>query len=332
MSNVTELEPADQEEGGPRQSFWAHLEDLRRAIIRSCIAVGLALVVCMAFTPKLVTLLEYPIRRISLFERPHPTVSFKIGDTELGPYVVSPQQFAGLPPGKSPHVVFQVGTAVVGQQQVATLKMLPPTSDATAGPLQVRLHNFSPAEGFLVAFHVALYGALVVSAPFWIFFMASFIMPALHRREKQALYPWVGWSIFLFIAGVLATYFILLPVALRASVAYSNLLGFEGLDWRAEDYISFVTHFLLGMGLGFQFPIVVLFLVKLGIVTSKQLAHYRRHVCVLSFILGALLTTPEVITQIAMAVPLYLLYEACIWIAWYWERKKRKAALANAVE
>ncbi len=330
MSNVTQLEPAD--EGGPRQSFWAHLEDLRKAIIRSSIAIGLALVLCLAFTHKIVGILEYPLRRIDMFEKPRPSVTFQIGDTKLGPYAVSPDQFAGLPPGQAPHVVFQIGTAMVGQEQVATLKMLPPSKDDTAGPLQVRLHNFGPAEGFLIAFHVALYAALIASAPFWIYFMGSFIMPALHQQERHAIFPWLGWSLVLFLAGVLATYFVLLPVALRASVVYSNLLGFEGLDWRAEDYISFVTHFLFGMGLGFQFPIVVLFLVKLGILTYQQLAKYRRHVCVLSFILGALLTTPEVITQIAMAVPLYLLYEICIWIAWYWERKKRKAALANAVE
>jgi sec-independent protein translocase protein TatC len=125
--------------------------------------------------------------------------------------------------------------------------------------------------------------------------------------------------------GVLSTYFVLLPVALRASVMYSNWLGFEGLDWRADDYISFVTRFIVGMGLGFQFPIVVLLLVKIGVLTYEQLAHYRRHVIVVSFILGALLTTPEVITQVAMALPLCILYEICIWIAWYWERKKRRA-------
>jgi sec-independent protein translocase protein TatC len=79
------------------------------------------------------------------------------------------------------------------------------------------------------------------------------------------------------------------------------------------------------MGLGFQFPIVVLFLVKTGVLTHRDLAKYRRHVIVLSFILGAVLTTPEVITQVAMAVPLYILYEACIWIAWYWDWKKRRA-------
>jgi sec-independent protein translocase protein TatC len=330
MSNVTPLE-IPEDSGGPRQSFWAHLDDLRKALIRSCIAIGLALVVCLVFTHKLVGILEYPLRRIDLFEKPRPTVAFRIGEAQFGPYPVSREQFSGLPPGDAPQVVFQVGTAVVGQEQVATLKLLPQAAP-TAGPLQVRLHNFGPAEGFMVAFHVALYGALIVSAPFWIYFMAGFIMPALHRREKQALLPWAFWSFVLFLFGVLSTYFVLLPIALRASVEYSNLLGFEGLDWRAEDYISFVTHFIFGMGLGFQFPIVVLFLVKLGVLTHRQLAKYRRHVCVLSFILGALLTTPEVITQVAMAVPLYLLYEICIWIAWYWERRKRKAEAAGAIE
>jgi sec-independent protein translocase protein TatC len=75
----------------------------------------------------------------------------------------------------------------------------------------------------------------------------------------------------------------------------------------------------------------VLFLVKIGLVTHKQLTHFRRHVIVLSLILGAVLTTPEIITQVAMAVPLYLLYEICIWIAWYWERKKRRADAAAGI-
>jgi sec-independent protein translocase protein TatC len=189
----------------------------------------------------------------------------------------------------------------------------------------VKLHNFAPAEAFFIAFHVSLYAALIVSSPFWIFFLGQFFLPALKIRERQVFFTWVGWSVALLLAGVLLTYFFLLPLALRASMEYSELLGFSALDWRADDYIGFVTKFILGMGLGFQFPIVVLLLVKLGIVTHQHLSRYRRHVIVLSFILGAVLTTPEVITQVAMAVPLCVLYEACIWIAWYWDRKKRRA-------
>jgi sec-independent protein translocase protein TatC len=316
----------DPTDSTQKKSFWEHFEDLRKAIIRSAIAVGLALVVCLLFADKLVKVLEYPLQRIDRFEKPHPTVSFQIGSTKLGPYAVTRDQFAGLPAGEAaPHAVFQVGVMQVGQEQVATLKLLPPTAESGMSNLRVRLHNFGPAEGFFIAFHVSFYAALIVAAPFWMYFLGSFIMPALNVRERQAVFPWVGWSFLLFIIGVLGTYFVLLPISLRASVAYSDLLGFDGYDWRADDYISFVTHFILGMGLGFQFPIIVLFLVKIGVVTHQQLAHYRRHVFVLSFILGAVLTTPEVITQIAMAVPLYLLYEICIWIAWYWERKKRRS-------
>ncbi len=320
------IELAPEAEPGDRKSFWAHLSDLRTAIIRSGIALGLALLLCLFVADKIVAILEWPLRRIDLFEKPKPTITLQLGSAKLGPYEVTREQFAGLPPGAAPHAVFQIGSTTIGGEQVATLKLLPQATEAAGeSTLQVRLHNIGPAEGFFIAFNVAFYAALVIAAPFWIYYLGGFILPALNKRERQAIFPWLGWSVVLFFTGVATTYFFLLPVALRASVMYSNMLGFEALDWRANDYISFVTHFIFGMGLGFQFPIVVLFLVKIGVLTYKDLAKYRRHVCVLSFILGAILTTPEVITQVAMAIPLYLLYEACILVAWYWDWKKRRA-------
>ena len=119
-----------------------------------------------------------------------------------------------------------------------------------------------------------------------------------------------------------------MPVALTASVQYAEWLGFTANQWRAEDYVGFVCKFLLGMGLGFELPVVVLTLVKIGVLNYRLLAAGRRYVIVISAVLGAILTTPEVITQILMAVPLYMLYEICVWVAWYWERqdKKREAA------
>jgi sec-independent protein translocase protein TatC len=323
MAEELQTLPADADDLGPKKSFWGHLADLRKALIRSMIAIGIALVACLFLSPWIVGVLEYPLSRMHMFEAARPTVTIQIGDTKLGPFQVTREQFPGLPPGDHPNVVFHVGTAPMGKAQVATLTMEPIAS--SDNPVEVRLHNLSPAEAFMVAFHVALYAALAVSSPFWIFFMGGFILPALNLKERSVIFSWLGWSVFLFLAGVLSTYFVLLPVALRASVKYSELLGFSAQDWRATEYIGFVCKFIFGMGLGFQFPLVVLFLVKIGVLTHAHLAKYRRHVVVLSLILGALLTTPEVVTQVAMAVPLYILYEACIWIAWYWERKKRKA-------
>ncbi|HSH92762.1 MAG TPA: twin-arginine translocase subunit TatC [Roseimicrobium sp.] len=310
---------------GSHKSFWAHLDDLRSALVKSAMAVGVGLVLCLCLGDRLVSILEYPLHRMDMFEKPHPSVAFQLGDTRLGPYPVTAEQFPGIAEGKDPRVLFHVGTAVVNGQQVVTLTP-DPTPPAAGDNVRVKLHNFSPTEAFFVAFHVAIYGGLVVSAPFWVFFMGQFILPALNIREKRMLGVWLGWGTALFLTGVLLTYFLLLPVALRASIEYSRLMGFEAYDWKADDYISFVTKFIFGMGLGFQLPVIVLLLVKMGMLTHHQLARYRRHMIVLCLVLGALLTTPEVITQVAMAVPLYILYEASIWIAWYWDWKKRKAA------
>ena len=87
------------------------------------------------------------------------------------------------------------------------------------------------------------------------------------------------------------------------------------------------------MGLGFELPVVILVLAKIGIVNYQMLSRGRRYVIVINFILGAVLTTPEMITQILMAIPLQILYEITVWITWYWERKERKrqAALESAV-
>ena len=108
------------------------------------------------------------------------------------------------------------------------------------------------------------------------------------------------------------------------------------MQWRAEDYISFVCKFLLGMGLGFELPVVILTLVKIGVLDYAMLSKARRYMIVINLILGAVLTTPEPITQIVMFVPLQGLYELTVWIAWYWDqpdraRARRKLLLALLV-
>lgn len=327
MTDSAQL-PTDPEDTGPRKSFWEHLGDLRNALLKSATAVGLGLIVCLFLGQQMVALLEYPLRRMDIFDTPQPTVTLRIGANDLGPYPVTREQFPGLPEGPAPHAIYQLGMAKVGDRQIATLDLLSATEGG--GSLSIQLHNLSPSEAFFVAFRLALYGAVIVSAPFWLYFMGQFFLPALNVKERGMLFAWMSWGIVLFCAGVSLTYFVLLPVALRASVEYSHLLGFDAHFWRADEYIGFVSKFIVGMGVGFQFPIVVLILVKLGLVTHRQLAHYRRHVVVLCLILGAVLTTPEVFTQVAMAVPLYVLYEACIWIAWYWDWKKRRAGTVTA--
>ena len=172
----------------------------------------------------------------------------------------------------------------------------------------------------------------MLASPFIFYYIAHFVFPALKMREKKYIYRGLAFGGGLFALGVCFCYFILMPIALAASVQYAEWLGFTANQWRAEDYVGFVCKFMLGMGIGFELPVVVLTLVKIGVLNYRMLAKGRRYVIVISFVLGAVLTTPEVITQILMAVPLYTLYEICVWVAWYWERqdKKREAAAAAA--
>ena len=206
-------------------------------------------------------------------------------------------------------------------------------SEATPPPQEspIDIVSLGRPRAFVVATKIAFYGGLIVSSPFIFYFVAQFVFPALRMREKKYVYGGLVFGAGLFLLGVCFCYFLMMPLTLALSAQYAEWFGFKANQWRAEDYIGFVCKFMLGMGLGFEMPVVLLTLVKMGILNYRMLAGARRYVIVISFVLGAILTTPEVITQVLMAVPLLLLYEISIWIAWYWERRDRKRAEAEGI-
>jgi sec-independent protein translocase protein TatC len=203
-------------------------------------------------------------------------------------------------------------------------------SDSTeAERLAIPIVSLGPAAAFIVAVQVAMYAGILIASPFILYFVASFVFPALKFKERKYVYRGLFFGIGLFAAGVAFCYFVLMPFALRASVTYTQWLGFSVQQWRAEDFISFVSKFMLGMGLGFEMPVVLLVLVRIGILNYSILSKARRYVIIINFILGALLTTPEILTQMLMALPLQVLYEVTVWIAWYWERQDKKRLAAE---
>lgn len=194
--------------------------------------------------------------------------------------------------------------------------------------MNTTISALGPAKAFLIGFHVAIYAGIALASPFVFFFIGQFVLPALKIREKKYLYRGLCFAVPLFLSGVCFCYFILMPAALAASQIYSDWFGFSSNIWDAGDYISFVCKFMLGMGIGFELPVVLLVLVKIGLLSYSTLAKARPYMIVINLILGAVLTTPEVFTQILMAVPLQLLFEISVWIAWYWERQERKRQAA----
>jgi sec-independent protein translocase protein TatC len=319
---------AEQQEGGPVKSFLEHLEDLRWVLIKGGAAAAVAMLVCLLAGNYVVRILEWPLHRAPVrFSTRTQTVSLAFGTNQLASFQIGRQDALRPLVGTNPVVRLQMVPVQVETNLLLALQVQPEARSKQRLPIQII--NLSPAGSFIVATKVAFYAGLVLAAPFILYFIADFVFPALRFRERKYVYRGLFFGGGLFMAGISFCYFVLLPVALSASVQYAEWLGFSAYQWRAEDYIGFVCKFMLGMGLGFELPVVVLTLVKIGLLNYQTLSGARRYVIVIVFILGAVLTTPEVITQVLMAIPLWILYELTVLIAWYWERQEKKQAQAT---
>jgi len=203
--------------------------------------------------------------------------------------------------------------------------------------MQAPLHDIDPQVGALkalgitdsivISFRLAFYAGIVIAFPLLLYFLAEFVLPALNAVEKRFLFPAIAGSFGLFLLGVLVCYFWLLPKTILFFFRDTRSLGWTP-TWTVQEYYSFVTKFVLGFGLAFELPVVVLALVYFGLITYKFMARTRPYAVVLIFILAAIIApTPDLLTLIAMALPMSLLYESCIWIAWLMERRSARARL-----
>lgn len=162
---------------------------------------------------------------------------------------------------------------------------------------------------------VSLYAGLFLSLPYVIYEAVMFVSPALTRREKMYLYLLLPSLVFLFLAGALFGYFILLPPALRFIINPPFAEGIAQPMIRIGNYVAVLSRLLFFIGLSFETPLVLMFLSKIGIVNPDTLARYRRYAILGAFIMAAIITpTFDPVNQTLVAVPLVVLYELGIWL------------------
>jgi len=169
------------------------------------------------------------------------------------------------------------------------------------------------AEPFFTAVKISLFAGFFMALPFILYQAWAFIAPGLYPEEKKLVLPFVFWGSLMFIAGAAFAYYVVFPVGFKV------LVTFGGSEFTAmpkmSEYVSFFGKLMLGFGIAFELPVVTYFLAKLGLVTDKTLKEFSRYAIVIIFILAAILTPPDLFSQIAMATPLLILYGISIFIA-----------------
>jgi len=329
-----ESQPGEEEvEGGAVKSFLEHLEDLRWMLVKSGTAVLLAMMVCLFGVKQLVVILVWPAVRAEqrhvafLPENTNQVVTVQLGAVVLYSGAALSNKLGPLPLGTNQYVTVRLEPVTVGDQTVLGVNVESNgVAPASHGP---KLIFMDPAAPFMFALHVAFFGGLILASPFVLYFVGEFVMPALKIIEKKYFRRAFLFGTVLFLTGISFAYFLVMPAALKFAQLYGAWMGVEVQFWTAPEYASFLIKFMFGMGAGFELPVVLLALVKIGILNYAKLTAMRRYMVVGNLVLGALLTTPEVFTQVCMAISLQLLFEVSVCIAWYWERKENRRAAAS---
>ena len=175
---------------------------------------------------------------------------------------------------------------------------------------QITTHQVGGA--FFVALKVSFFAGLLGAMPFILYQLWLFIAPGLYSNEKKMVIPFVAGGSFMFFIGVIFAYYVVTPFGFQFLITFGSFLYTPLIN--IEDYVGFFTKIMLGFGLAFELPVFAYFLALLGLVTDRTLIDFFKYAVVIIFVLAALLTPPDILTQLLMAAPLVILYGISIFI------------------
>ena len=193
-----------------------------------------------------------------------------------------------------------------------------------------KLINTTPIGTISMSFTLAFYAGVIVAFPIIFYFLAEFLLPALTKKEKKYVLPAVAVGFGLFLMGVLLCFYFVLPATLRWLDRDATSLGIE-TKWTAPAYYGFITHMCIAVGLVFELPVVMLTLSGIGLISYAWLKGMRMYGYAIALVLAGIISpTPDLIMLFIFAVPIMALFEICIWLVYFLEKRRPKPAEPEA--
>lgn len=227
-------------------------------------------------------------------------------------------------------IAFLLATCIsyVFVQEIYTF-LVQPLADAVGNESGRKIIYTGLAEAFITYLKLSIFAGLIVSFPITAWQVYAFCAPGLYNHERKFFLPYLIISPLLFLSGAAFVYYFLFPMAWEFFLSF-EMPGGNGsmpivLEAKISEYLSLVTAMIIAFGITFQLPLIIILLFKVGMVSVAQLKKFRKYAVVLILTAAAFLTPPDVVSQLALATPLYLLYEFSIFFCSYTGRKKQDA-------